>query len=127
MISLRTTCLVPAALLLAAALVQAQPGPGPRGPGPAASGASAPRMGMGMGMGRGMGRFGPDNTPGWAMMTPAERDAHRERMFSFKDRAACQSYMDEHHTLMAERAKERGRSVPAQPRRNACAGLPQQP
>lgn len=109
-----------AAALLAATLASAQPGP--RGPGPAASGASAPRMGMGMGM---MGRrFGPDNTAGWAMMTPAERDAHRDRMRSFKTEGECRAYMDEHHQQMSQRAKERGRAVPGQPRQNACAGLP---
>jgi hypothetical protein len=117
---LRLIGLLPVALLLAGALAEAQPGP--RGPGPAASAASGPRMGMGM-MGR--GRFGPDNTAGWAMMTPAERDAHRERMGTFKSRSECQAYMDEHHQLMSERAKERGRTPLAQPRRNACAGLPQ--
>lgn len=114
--------LLAGAALLAASLATAQPGP--RGPGPAASGASAPRMGMGMGGGMMSRRFNADNTPGWAMMTPAERDAHRERMLSFKTEGDCRAYMDEHHQQMAARAKERGRSVPAQPRRNACAGLP---
>ncbi len=113
--------LIAAAALCAASSVSAQPGPSP-----AASGASAPRMGMSMG-GRGgmMGRrFGPDNTPGWAMMTPAERGTHRDRMHSFKTAAECRTYMDERHKLMSERAKERGRSVPATPRRDPCAGLP---
>jgi hypothetical protein len=122
-IAMKTSALLTmagAAALLAATLASAQPGP--RGPGPAASGASAPRMGMGMGgmMGR---RFGPENTGGWAM-TPAERDAHRERMRSFKNEGDCRAYMDEHHKLMSERARERGRGVPGQPRQNACAGLP---
>lgn len=118
-----TLLLLPATLLLAAGLATAQPGPGPRGAGPAASGASAPRMGMGMGM-MGRGRLGPDNTAGWAMMTPAERDAHRERMASFKNESDCRAYLDEHHKTMADRAKERGRTMPAKPRRDACAGLP---
>lgn len=112
--------LLPAALLLAADLSLAQPGP--RGPGPAASGASAPRMGMGRGM-MGRGRFGPDNTPGWALMSPAERSAHRERMSGLKTEKDCRAYMDEHHRQMQERAKQKGGSVPARPRRDPCAGL----
>lgn len=114
--------LLAGAALAAASFAIAQPGP--RGPGPAASGASAPRMGMGMGGGMMGRRFGPDNTAGWAMMTPAEREAHRERMRSFKTEGDCRAYMDEHHQQMTARAKERGRSVPTQPRQNACAGLP---
>jgi hypothetical protein len=126
--SSRLVWLLPATLLVAGALAQAQPGPGA-----AAGAASAPRMGMGAGMGAGMGpgrgmagRFGPDNTPGWTMMTPAERTAHRQHMASLKTQPECTAYMDEHHKLMADRAKERGRAVPAQPRRNPCAGLPAQ-
>lgn len=110
--------LLPAGILLAATLSLAQPGP-------AASGASAPRMGMGGGMGMmGRGRFGPDNTPGWPMMSAAERSAHRDRMLGFKTQAECRAYMNEHHGLMQERAKERGRTIPAQPRHDPCAGLP---
>lgn len=126
--SYRLVWLLPATLLVAGALAQAQPGPG--------TAASGPRMGVGPGMGQGMGpgkggmgmgmagRFGPDNTPGWAMMTPAERSTHRQRMSSFKTQAECSAYMDEHHKQMADRAKERGQTVPAQPRRNPCANLP---
>lgn len=114
------TLLLPMALLFGVGLASAQPGPGPRGAGPAASGDTAPRMGMGM-MGR--GRFGPDNTAGWAMMSPAEREAHRERMASFKNEPECRAYQEEHHKTMAERAKERGRTLPTKPRRDACAGL----
>jgi hypothetical protein len=31
--------------------------------------------------------------------------------------------MEEHHRLMAERAKEKGGTLPAKPRRDACIGL----
>jgi hypothetical protein len=113
---------LPPTLLLATAFAVAQPGPGD--PRPSASGASGPRAGMGMGMGMGRGRFGPDNTPGWAMMSPAERDAHRQRMGTFKTQQECQAYMDEHRKLMGERARERNRSMPAQPRHDPCTGLP---
>lgn len=114
--------MIAAAALAAASLADAQPGP--RGPAWAASGASAPyggRMGGPGMMGR---RFGPDNTPGWGLMTPAERSAHRDKMHSFKTEGECRAYVDEQHRLMGERAKERGRSLPAQPRHDPCAGLP---
>jgi Spy/CpxP family protein refolding chaperone len=106
-----------AALLLTAAAVPAQPASGP-GPGP---GASAPRGGPG-GPGR-MGRWGSDFTPGWSLMTPAERQEHQARMKSMTDHADCKAYMDEHHEQMAARAKEKGGTMPARPRRDACAGL----
>ena len=89
-------------LLLAAALAAsmcaiAQPsGPGPGGAG---------------GPGKGP-RAGEDVTPGWAMMTPAERKAHQDRMQGFTDRAACNAYMTEHHKKMEGRAKEKGKALP---------------
>jgi hypothetical protein len=89
-------------VLLAATLaafsitLNAQPyGPGP-GPGPGMMGP----------------RFNEQTTPGWAMMTPEERMAHQEKMRGFKDAAACQAYMEEHHKLMESRAKEKGKSLP---------------
>jgi hypothetical protein len=51
-------------------------------------------------------------TPGWAMMTPEERKAHQEKMFAFKEPAACQSYMAEHHKQMQSRAKAQGKALP---------------
>lgn len=133
---------------LGAAMVSAQPAGGPAGPGPGASGpggpgprasgpgpgprgASAPGMGTGpggrMGMGPG-GRRGPhagaDYTPGWTMMSPKERDEHRARMQGAKTYDECKALQQQHHELMAARAKERGVTAPlAQPRRDACAGL----
>lgn len=109
-----------AVLLVAAGTASAQPGPGP--------GASAPPGGPG-GMGHmgGPGRMGPrwgaDFTSGWSMMTPAERREHQAKMRSMSNYDECKSYMDQHHQQMVERAKKNGRSVPAQPRRDACAGL----
>jgi hypothetical protein len=79
---------------------------------------------MGMGMGGMQGwRMNRDNTPGWSMMTRAERQAHRDRMMSMTDHAACSAYMEQHHAQMAARAKERGRALPAMPRRDPCAAL----
>jgi hypothetical protein len=82
--------------------------------------ASAPASGMGNMRGWHMGR---DNTPGWSMMSRAERKEHHDKMMAMTDPAACVAYMEQHHAKMAERAKERGRTLPAKPRRDACASL----
>lgn len=90
----------------------------------AGSGASA-----GAGHGPGSMRGGPgagwgsDFTPGWTMMTQQERNEHRDRMRAMKTYEECQAYQQQHHEQMAARAKERGANPPAQPRRDACAGL----
>lgn len=110
--------------LLLSGLVIAQPGPAAS----AAPSASAPRMGMGgmgPGGGRGMmgGRFGAGVTPGWAQMNPEERAAHRDAMRGMKSYDECAAYRDQHHKEMEARAKERGITLPAQPRRDVCAGL----
>jgi hypothetical protein len=85
-------------------------------PAASAAAASAPRMGPGMPMNR-------DNTPGWSMMTPQERDAHQRKMMAITDAAQCRAYMSEHHAQMAARAKQLGQPMPAQPLHDACAGL----
>lgn len=131
------TTLVAAALIAAAVSAQAQPGPG--GPCLAASAASgtatgcpgAMGTGMGAGMGAGMGgpmmgggmRWGRDTTPGWSMMSTEERQAHWDKMHSFKSYDECKAYMDQHHQDMVARAKERGVAMPGTPRRDACASL----
>lgn len=107
------------------------PGAGPRasGPGPGPRAASGPGPGMRMGPGgqagpHGRGRWGSDFTPGWTMMSPKERDEHRARMQGAKSYEECKTLQQQHHELMAARAKERGVTAPlAQPRRDACAGL----
>jgi hypothetical protein len=63
------------------------------------------------------------DTAGWALMTPKEREAHRQRMASFKSYEECKAYIDHHHEEMAARAKDAGRTMPAQPRRDPCASL----
>ena len=83
--------------------------------------ASAPQPGMGGGM-RGM-QMNRDNTPGWSMMNRTERKDHHDKMVAMTDHGACMTYMEQHHAKMAERAKERGRTLPAKPRRDACAAL----
>jgi hypothetical protein len=69
------------------------------------------------------GRSGRRDTPGWSMMTPQERSEHQAKMRSMTNPDECKAYMEQHHQKMAERAKEKGLSVPARPRRDACAGL----
>lgn len=104
------------------ASVLAQPGPG-MGPG----GGMGPGMGPGGGMGPGMGpggrgmrfEFNKDNTPGWSLMTPEERTAHREKMLAAKTPEECKAIQEEHHKQMSERAKEKGQTLRG-PRQNAC-------
>jgi hypothetical protein len=69
-------------------------------------------------------RAGPNNTPGWSMMTPEERAAHQQRMQGMTSRADCTAYMNQQHQQMMGRATQRGASAPAQPRRDMCTGLP---
>ena len=100
----------------------AQPGPG-MGPG----GGMGPGMGPGGGMGPGMGPggrgmrfdFNKDNTPGWSLMTPEERAAHREKMLAAKTPEECKAIQEEHHKQMEARAKEKGQTLRG-PRQNAC-------
>lgn len=68
-------------------------------------------------------RWGGSDTPGWSMMTPLERQAHHDRIEGFKSYEECKAYLAQHHQEMVARAKERGRTTPAQPRYDACAPL----
>jgi hypothetical protein len=88
--------------------------------------ASAPSRGgppAGMGRHHPGGQAGADVTPGWSLMTPQEREEHRERMRSMQSHEECQAAMEQHRTRMAERARERGAKPPAMLRRDACARL----
>ena len=125
------------ALLAGTALAQSGAGAGPgAGAGkPAATPAMpASGMGMGSGMGSGMGadmkpgrghmaQWGTDFTPGWSMMTRAERNEHREHMRSVKTYEECTTYRDQMHDKMAARIKDKGGKPMAEPRRDACSGL----
>ena len=97
--------LIASALALAAGVALAQ-GPGPGG-------------GPGKGPGGGW-RFGPDNTRGWSMMTPEERNEHRQKMLGVGTVAECQAVLEEHRKLIEERAKERGLAPPPGPRTDMC-------
>ena len=122
--------MVACALALASGVVLAQtastpgagPGKGMPGAGPPAS---APGMGMGPGAGHGKGaRWGSDYTPGWSMMTEAERQAHQDRMRSMTTQSECKAYLEQHREQMAARAKDRGGKALGQPRHDACGMLP---
>jgi hypothetical protein len=72
--------------------------------------------GMGAAMGGGMGpgggwRVTQGNTPGYALMTPAERGAHQTKISSLRTYEECRTYMDEHHRMMETRAKEKGTTL----------------
>jgi hypothetical protein len=77
-------------------------------------------------MSHGMGHGSDANaasTPGWSMMSPEERQAHRYRIQSASSREDCARYMEQHHQRMIERAKQRGESLPAPVRPDVCAGM----
>jgi hypothetical protein len=82
-----------------------------------------PDRGAGQGMRRGRGGIvGPDFTPGWNLMTQAERNEHRARVAATKTYDECMVTMTQHREQLAARAKERGLTM-ATPRRDACAAM----
>ena len=85
--------------------------------GPAAGGGPA---------GKGQGwHFNSGNTYGWSLMTPEERDAHRDKMLAAKTYDECKAYQDVQHKLMTERAKEKGQPISPAPRYNMCDRMKQ--
>ena len=91
------------------------PGNGPNctdGTAATCQGGKGPGMGMRGGPGRGPGA-------GLELMTPEERAAHRTQMQSLKTLEECKAYSAAHHEAMAQRAKEKGVTLP-EPRGNAC-------
>ena len=69
--------------------------------------------------GPGRYRFNQDNTPGWSLMTPAERSEHQNKMWSAKTYDECKALQAEHRAVIVARAKEQGLTL-ATPRQNAC-------
>lgn len=67
--------------------------------------------------------WGKNATPGWSLMSWKERNDHRKKMLSIKSFEECENYLGEHHRLMEERAKKRGKSPLLAPRRDACAAI----
>ncbi len=82
----------------------------PAGPGPGGKGYTGMRM-------------GPNNTSGWAHMTKQERTEHQTKMRSMQNHDECMAYMEQHHAMMTERAKAKGRSMPGKPPNDACAAM----
>jgi hypothetical protein len=68
-------------------------------------------------------RWGGDYTPGWALMSEAERNEHRDRIRAMKSYEECQAFVAQHREQMAARAQERGSKTLRSPRRDACAAL----
>ncbi len=66
---------------------------------------------------------GPNSSSGWSMMDKKERAEYREHVRSSKTYQECRGYVDEHHTKMVERAKDKGLAAPNTPQRDACAWL----
>jgi hypothetical protein len=64
-------------------------------------------------------QFNQDNTPGWSLMTPEERTAHRDKMMAAKTYEECKAAQEEHHKQMEARAKEKGQALRGS-RQNAC-------
>lgn len=103
------------ALVSGMAFSQASAPAGKAGDAPSKPAASAPAPQPGIGPGGrgprgGMMRFDEKNTPGWSLMTTQERDAHRDKMHTFKTVDECRAYHDDHVKLMDARAKEQGKS-----------------
>jgi hypothetical protein len=69
----------------------------------------------------------PRDTPGrmmgGSMMSDAERKEHHRRMMSFRSAKECRAYVNEHHRLMMERARQAGRPPPAMSPHDPCVGL----
>lgn len=74
--------------------------------------------GPGPGAGKGFG-FNRNNTPGWSLMTPAERTEHRNKMMAAKTFDECKAIQEEHRKQMEVRAKEKNVKLPT-PGTYAC-------
>ena len=90
--------------------------------------AAQPGSGQGMGPGGGMGQGGgmgmqfdanKDNTWGYQLMSPEERNVHRDKMRATKTYDECKALQEDHHKAMEIRAKEKGKTLPA-PGNNGC-------
>lgn len=64
-------------------------------------------------------RFQQDNTPGWTLMTPAERSEFQTRMRAAKTYDECKAIQAEHRAMVEARAQEKGVTLNT-PRHNAC-------
>jgi len=67
-------------------------------------------------------RFNQTNTPGWSMMSAAERTEHQKKMLAAKTYDECKAIQEEHHKAMEARAKEKGVTL-GTPKANACDNM----
>ncbi len=51
------------------------------------------------------------NVYGWQFMTPDERVEHQRLLRAFHSRDECLAYQAQHHALMAERARQAGKTL----------------
>jgi hypothetical protein len=68
-------------------------------------------------------RAGPGYTNGWSLMTPEERREYRTKIMSITNMYACRAFVEQHHRLMVERAKQMGAGIPPPARLDVCDGL----
>jgi len=80
---------------------------------------AAAALAQGPGSGRGWS-IGAGDTPGWALMSAEERVEHRNRLRSVRTFGECKLYVEGHHEVMAERAREKGQTLPSTPRTTIC-------
>ncbi len=64
-------------------------------------------------------RFNQDNTPGWTLMTAAERSEFQNKIWAAKTYDECKAIQTEHHAVIAARAQDKGVTLNV-PRQNAC-------
>lgn len=114
-LAIRASLVAVAAAALSAGPVLAQGPTGAAsaaGTGPGGKGAaSAPRSGNGV-------------TPGWKIMTPAERTEYQAAMGRMRTQGECGAYLDSHYKEMMSRSLERGLPAPSNPHREVCNVLP---
>lgn len=53
-----------------------------------------------------------DNTYGWQIMTPNERKEHQAKLSNITSYSTCKEYIDTHHRMIENRAKEKGIGLP---------------
>ena len=88
-------------------------------PAPTTPGASAPMVTP---SGMTPPRPTPANTPGLTMMTPQEREQHRQDLERAKTGDECRAVVAKQREQMAQRAKERGQPSPNNVGADPCAG-----
>lgn len=64
------------------------------------------------------------NSPGWRYLTPPERVQHQRRLRGFSTLHECKAYLEQHHRMLAERARARGNAF-SSPDTDTCDELRQ--